>query len=269
MQELLNHPAVQAGLVPFFAGLAVAAGLFFVRLSGFAAIAGFAVAVWLIGNFGLEPLTASRKIVVVGGVAALAGFFADAAFKPTRATNPALGALFGAIALWVFWSVLGQKSLQQGLLYGAGAFVFVAWLVAFTVSLQGDAVRAGAAGLGLGLGAGIGAILAASALLGQYGLATGAASGGFLLAAMIFAGRVFAGAAFTLSVSVLGALVAAGAMFLAQLPWYALAVLALVPLAARLPLPRAAAWLQAVCASFYTLAVAGGACFLAWHASRG
>ena len=35
-----------------------------------------------------------------------------------------------------------------------------------------------------------------------------------------------------------------------------------------LPLPNAATWLQAVCAAFYTLAVAGGACFLAWQASR-
>jgi hypothetical protein len=56
-------------------------------------------------------------------------------------------------------------------------------------------------------------------------------------------------------------------MILAQLPWYSVAVLALVPVAAGLPLPAGAAlWLQAVLSSFYGLVVAGIACALAWHA---
>lgn len=268
MQELLAHPAVQGGVAPFLAGLAVAGLLFAVRLAGLAVIAGFLVAVWLIGNFALEPLTATRKLVVVGVAAAGIGLFADFAFKPTRATTPALGMLLGAASLWVFWSVLAQKPLAAGSLYGAGAFAFVAWSVAFTVASQGDPVRAGAAGLGMGLGAGICALVSASALLGQYGLAVGSASGGFLLVAMILGRRVGAGASLALAASATAALVAAGAMFLAQLPWYVLAVLALVPVAARLPLPGTATWLQAVVASFYTLATAGGACFLAWQAGR-
>ncbi len=268
MQDLLSHPAVQGGIAPFFAGLVAAGLLFAVRLAGLAAIIGFLVAVWLIGNFSLEPLTATRKLVVVGVAAAGAGLLADFAFKRTRVTNPALGVLLGAASLWVFWSVLGQKPLAAGLLYAAGTFAFVAWSVAFTMASQGDPVRAGAAGLGMGLGAGICALLAASALLGQYGLAIGSASGGFLFAAMIFGRRVAAGSSFALAASSVAALVAAGAMFLAQLPWYALAVLALVPVAARLPLPGTATWLQAMLASFYTLATAGAACFLAWQAGR-
>lgn len=267
MHELLQHPAIQAGAVPFVVGLVVAAGLFVVRLSGLAALAGAGAAVWLIGQFGLEPLTATRKLVLAAVAGGVAGLLADFAFKPTRASNPALGAVFGAIALWVFWSALGQGALARGLALGAGTFAFVAWMVALSAALQGDAVRAGAAGLGLGLGAGVCATLVSSALLGRYGFALGAASGGFLLAAAVFPGRVSAGAAFMLPVSVAGALVAAGAMFLSGLHWLALAVLALMPLAARLPLPRAAPWLQAVCASIYTLAVAAGACVLAWQAA--
>ena len=63
----------------------------------------------------------------------------------------------------------------------------------------------------------------------------------------------------------IGGLIGTGAMVLAKLPWYALLVLALVPLAARLPGPeRAPVWLQAVIFSLYGFAVAGLACFLAW-----
>jgi hypothetical protein len=56
-------------------------------------------------------------------------------------------------------------------------------------------------------------------------------------------------------------------MLLAKLPWYSLPALALIPLAVRLPIPeRSGAALQTVVASFYALAVAGGACALAWLA---
>ena len=106
----------------------------------------------------------------------------------------------------------------------AGVFAFVLGTVAFTVSLHDRPVRAGAAGLFLGLGTGAGAIIGASALLGQYGLALGAACGAFLLLAMILGKRIVAGVTFTLTASVGAALVAAGALVLARLPWISLAV---------------------------------------------
>ena len=270
MQELLNNPIVQSSVAPFAIGL-IFAGLFFpLRLAGLAAGAGFLATVWMMGNFGLTPLTATRKIVVLGVAAPVLGVLADLAFKPTRATGPLLGVLFGAGSIWVFWSVLSQKPPAEAALLGAGVFALLLWTVGFTVSLQQDPVRAGAAGLGLGLGAGVGAVLGASALLGQYGMALGAACGAFLLLVMILGKRVAAGATFTLTASVVAALLASGAMLLAQVPWTSLAALALVPLAVRLPIPeKSPAWLQAIVASLYSLAVAAGACFLAWQAGRG
>lgn len=269
MNELLSNPIVQSSALPFLAGLVAAALLFPLRLAGLAAAAGFAAAVLAIGNFAFEPLTATRKIVVLGGAAALLGVVADLAFRPTRFTGGVLGALFGGAALWAFASILSQKSPLDAAVLGAGLVAFTGWLVAATVSLHYDPVRAGAAGLGLGLGAGFASVLGASALLGQYGMALGAASGAFLLLVMVLGARVAAGTTLTLTVSVLGALIAAGAMLLAQLPPTALAALALVPVAVRLPLPRVAGWMQAVVASVYALVAAGGACALAWMASRG
>lgn len=269
MNELLSNPIVQSSALPFLVGLVAAAILFPLRLAGLAAAAGFAAAVLAIGNFAFEPLTAVRKIVVLGGAAALLGALADLAFKPTRFTGGVLGALFGGAALWAFASILSQKSPLDAAVLGAGLVAFTVWLVAATVSLHYDPVRAGAAGLGLGLGAGFASVLSASALLGQYGMALGAASGGFLLLVMVLGARVAAGTTLTLTVSVLGALIAAGAMLLAQLPALSLAALALVPALVRLPLPRVAGWMQAVVASVYAFVAAGGACALAWMASRG
>jgi len=269
MQELLAHPAVQGAVAPLVVGLAVAALLLPVRLSGLAAVAGFLVAVALIGNFSFSTLSATRKLVLVAAAAPLLGVIADFAFKPTRIAGPVLGALFGAAGLWIFWTVLAHQPLAQALRLGAGVVVLVLWTVAAAMPLARDPVRAGAAGVGLGLGAGIGAVLGASALIGQYGMALGAASGGFVLLVMLLGRRVSAGASLALGVSVTAALLACAAVLLAKLPWYAAAVLGLVPLAARLPLPdRAHPGIQAVVAVFYALVPAAGCWAIAWAASR-
>jgi len=266
--DLLNNPAVQSSVAPFLAGLVVAGALFAIRLGGLAAAAGLFATVYLVGDFTLEPLDSKRKLVLVAMAAPVLGVIADLAFKPTRATGAVLGAVFAAGAAWVFMNLLRQKAGLELALYGAGLTAFIVWTVAATVSLQGDGLRSGAAGLGLGLGAGVGAVLGASALLGQYGMGLGAGCGAFLLVAMILGPRAVPGVALTLTASVAASLVAVGAMLTGQLPWYALAALALVPITVRLPLPRAAPWIQGIAAALYAAAAAVGTWVLAWLASR-
>jgi hypothetical protein len=269
VNELLQNPIVQSSALPFVAGLLAAALLFPLRLGGLAAAAGFAAAVVAIGNFALEPLTVTRKIVLIGAAAALFGALADLAFRPTRSAGIVLGAVFAGAALWVFSSILRQKIPAEVAIVGAGLAGFMWWLVAATVSLHYDMVRAGAAGLALGLGAGFAALLGASGLLGQYGMALGAGSGAFLLLVMVLGGRVEAGASLTLTVSVLAALVASGAVLLAKLHWTALIALALVPVLVRLPVPHGPAWMQSAVASVYAFVAAGGALAIAWLSNRG
>lgn len=269
MQEILTGPFAQSSVAPFGVALIVAAALYPLRMSSLAAAAGFLATVWLVGNFALSPLTASRKIVMVAAASPLLGLLADFAFKPTRVTAPVLGVLVGAASLWVFWPVLAQKPSAEIALWSAGVFAFTSITVALAVLLHAAPVRAGAAGFGFGIGAGTSAVLAASALLGQYGLALGAACSAFLLAVMLLGPRVTAGVTFTLSFAATGALIAIGATLLAQLPWTALPALALVPLAARLPLPaRSPIWPQALVACIYTLAAAGMACAVTWWSGR-
>lgn len=266
MGDFLANPAVQGGLAPFVAGLAVALALQPLRLGGLSVLAGFATCAYFVSGFQFTPLTATRKILLLSILAPLVGVVIDFAFRPTRTGALLLALAASAGALWAFWPILAQKSAPAAWLLGATASLSVAFMVGFgLLQLAGDGVRAGAAALGLGLGTGIAAILGATALYGLYGIALAAGAGGFLLPQMIRGGKAFAGATFTLGAMLTGGLVGAGAMILAELPWYSLAVLAFVPVAARLPAPeRAPVWLQAVLFSLYGFVVAGAACFLAW-----
>jgi hypothetical protein len=259
---------VQASLAPFLAGFVVALLMFKLRLGGLAAVAGFCATAWLIGELQFTPLTAKRKLMLVALAAPALGLLADFAFRPGRMTAYVLGVLSGAAAIWVFSSVLVQKAPVQAFIMGGGVAVFVAWTVAFTASLHGNSVRGAAAGLGLGLGAGFAALMGATASFAQLGMALGAACGGFLLVQMILGRRIDAGLVFCLAAGVQGALVAAAALVLASLGWIELAILAAVPLAARLPLPaRWPVWGQSILASFYTLACGAAAVAVAYLAT--
>ena len=268
MQEMLANPAVQGGLAPFIAALIVAALLAPFRLGGLAVVAAFATAVYFIAGFTFAPLTATRKIILLGLAAPVAGIVIDFAFRPTRFEAWVLALAGAATAAWIFWPILAQKDLERALLAGGTAVLATAWTIGFSHSrLAEDGVRAGAAGLALGAGVGGAATLGASLTYGLYGLAVAAGAGAFLLVQMITGKKTHAGATFMLSAAVVAMLLAAAAMILAQLPWYAVVALALVPVAASLPVSAGTpVWLQALLLSFFALFVAGIACALAWHA---
>ncbi len=270
MQEWLIHPVVQGAVMPFLAGLVVSALLAPLRLAGLAAVAGFATAVYLVVGFEFSPMTTVRKVMLLGLIAPVIGVAADLAFKPTRVTAPLLALLCGAVSVWVFLAVLRQKELAQALLLGGGLAAYVAWLVGLMLTLRDDSVRAGAASFALGIGTGVAAVFAASATLGLYAMALGSASGAFLLVQMLTGRRIFGGISLTLTAGLLAGLLGAATFHLAQLPWYALAAMALVPLAARMPIPPEwPVWGQTVAVSAVTLAIATASCFLVWESSRG
>jgi hypothetical protein len=266
--EFFNHPAVQGGVAPFASGLVVALLLHRLRLGGLALVAAFFTAVYFVAGFGFTPLTTTRKIFLVCMAAPLLGILLDLEVRPTSFAAAFASVLAAGAAAWVFWPLITQKPLAEACLTGGSAAFALAFLAWFSrAKLSTDGVRAGAAALGLGLGTGSAAILAGPASYGLYGIALGAGAGAFLFVQMMTGKKAFAGATFTVSAAVLGGLVAAGSMFLAKLPWYALLALALVPIGASLPAPSRPVWLQAILLSLYAFAIAAGACFLAWHAA--
>jgi len=269
MEAWLNQPMLQATLAPLAAGFLAAILLFKLRLGGLAALAGFCATAWLIGELHFLPLSdLKRKLMLVAVAAPAFGLLADLALRAGRTTAYVLGVLAAIAAVWVFSGMLVHRPTLQAFIAGGGIVLFVAWTVAFTASLHANSVRAGAAGLGLGLGAGAAALVSAPSSSAYLGLALGAASGGFLLVQMLI-GRIDAGLVFCLAAGVQAALVAA-ALLGTNLGWTELAILAMVPLAARLPLPmRWPVWAQVVFASTYTLACGGAAAALAQVQKRG
>src|SRR5262249_34463263 len=190
---------VQGGLAPFVVGLAVAAILGRAKLGGLAVSAGFCVAGPLLSGPAVSPLNATRKILPLAPGAPALGVLVDLAAQRGRTPAVLIALACGALTVWVFWSVLQQKTPTQALLLGGGTAAFVAWVVWTTLALAGQPVRAGAAALMLGLGVGVSAVLAASALLGLYGIAVGAAAGGVLLWQMVTRRKIAAGFTPTLS----------------------------------------------------------------------
>jgi len=269
LEEFLANPAVQGGLAPFLTAFIVAVALSPMRLGGLAVIAAFLVCMHFVTGIQFTPLTATRKILILAIAAAAIGPLLDFALTPTRIGVALIAAGAAGGTLWAFWPVILQKPAMQAWLFGGSAAVALAFMVGFAqAQLAGDGIRVGAAALALGLGTGIAAIFAGSLSYGLYGIALGAGAGGFLLPQMIRGEKAAAGATFTVPAILIGGLVAVGAMLLAQLPWYCVLVLALVPVAVRLPGPgKAPVWLQAVVFSLYGFVIAGVACALAWPSS--
>ncbi|MFZ2542024.1 MAG: hypothetical protein WAW75_09680 [Gallionella sp.] len=263
LQELLNHPAVQAGLAPFLSALVVT-GLFLrARLSGLAIIVGFATTIYLASNFNFDPLTASRKIVLSGlGAAALALLLDLLRLRWLGWLLPVLG---GAAAIWTAQRILQQQEPLVALLWGAGCATYVAVLVWGMDMLENESRAVGAA-TALGIGTGGAALVGASALLAQFGLAIGSAAAAHLLIQLLTNQAPPTGRVFTLPLALIAGLTGCVAVLSARLPWYALIILAGIPLAARMvPLPGNSVRIQSLLLLLPTFALAAGAIYVTWR----
>jgi hypothetical protein len=264
MRELLNHPAVQGGLAPFVVSLIVAELLQRLRLSGLAIIAGFTLTVYMIGGLAFDPLTASRKIVLAGLLSALLALIL-LKYSP-RWMRAVLAAAGGGVALWMASRILQQQDTSSMVAWGAGCSLYVAWLVFWMDGLRGAPVRAGSAGLALGLGTGAAALFGASASLGQFGLALGAAAGAYLLIQMLTNRLLPCGRSYTLPLALIAGMTGCLAVLTAQLPWYVLPVLGVIPLTVKIRIfEKQALWLQSVLLSVLPMACAAVAVYLTWR----
>lgn len=236
MDNLLTNPLVQSAVVPFIVSLVAAVVL---RPHGWywaggAALAGVAAAIYLITDFQLFPLRADRKIVLMGCGAVVLGLLLDVA--RWRRLAPALLFVAGAAsAVWLLWPRLGAFDEWPIWLLAAAGSGYVGWLVAASVGLKDRPIQADSLIFALALGTGLTALLGATALYGQLASAVAAATGARLLL-QLFGRPVAAGAVMVVPLVVVTALLGIGALAYSRLPWYALALLVLVPLFVRLPI---------------------------------
>jgi len=265
LQELLNNPAVQGGIAPFLVALITALLFRRINLSGLAIIAGFAVAVYLASDFTIEPLTAARKIVLLGLISASLGLLLT--LLQYRWFGWLLPVLGGAAAIWTVQGMLRQQPSQVALLWGAGCAAYVAILVWSMDRLQDrHPLRVAGAASALGIGTGASALVGASALLGQFGLALGSAAIAHLLFQLVGNKTLPTGRAFTLPLATITGLTGCVAVLSARLPWYTLPILAAIPLAGCFaPLPRLSVRMQSLLLSILTFCFALGAIYVTWR----
>lgn len=269
MNALLEHPAVQGGVAPFVVALVVGLVLGRTRYAWLAILAGYLTTVHLATGISFEPLTASRKIVLIAILAAVAGLVADKVAAKSRLLTWILVAVAGLAATWVFITVLQQRDGAAGWMQALGLFAFTGAMAWAMLGLRDDPVRAGAASVGLGVGAGVAAVLSAyiGALLA--GISIAASAGALLLVWSITSKPAQPGITGTLMVGVMAALFAEGALMLAALPWYSLVLLLLVPLAVRLPVRESAPVIvRAFLLTVYALVAAAIPIAAAWFAAR-
>ena len=108
--------------------------------------------------------------------------------------------------------------------------------------------------------------LAASALLGQFSLALGAAAAAHWLIQILTNRTLSTGHVFTLPTAVIAGTVGCVAVLSASLPWYALAILAGIPIVARQVSQRAKSIRQQTpLPALATFAVAGAAIYVTWR----
>ena len=267
MNELLDNPAVQAGVAPFGVALVVAVLLHRTRFTGLAIGAGFATVIVLAIGFSFEPLTAVRKMVLCGAGACLLLVVLElGALAPRTGVRVALAAAAALAAVWVVLRVLAQKETGAAVLAGLSAAAYMAALVDAGNQADADPLGLAASSLMMGLCAGVLALLGASASMAQVGIAVGASSGAVLLIQMLTARRLPMGWTLALPASVLAGLVGLLAVFTASLPWYGLIPTLAIPWATRL-YPQGKnrpVWLTAFLMAFLALIPALVAVALAW-----
>jgi hypothetical protein len=271
MQPWLDHPAVQAGVVPLVVALLVATALVRTRLTWLAVVAGYAAMIAMTVGFSFSPLSASRKVILAGLLAPLIGIAAG--WLPLRGRGPAFALSVAAsmVAIWVFATVLQQRQgMANAVAAAAGIALFVAAQVYATLRVRDDGLRVGAAGLGLGLATGIAAVLSASIGYFFAGISIAAAAGALLLVQVVASRGIAAGFTGALPIGVLTALFAAGTTLLADLRWYVLPLMLLPPLATSMRVPeRAPLVVRAALLSAYACVAAAVPILAAWYSARG
>ena len=147
------------------------------------------------------------------------------------------------------------------------SLLYTGWLTAASQTLFNKPDRGAMLALALGLGTGISAMLGASALLGQLGIAIGAIAGGYLIL-LLLKQNIQLGNNFMLPVGLLSGLLGISAIVYASLPWYSLLPLLLIPATINLPVSAGASkFRKLLLLALYTLPLTILSVVITWLSS--
>lgn len=268
MDALVVNPVFQAGVAPFVVALVAALllrplGAFW---TGLAITAGIFAAVALTMEIRWSPLTSTRKILLITVAAVVAGVLLDYVTLLRRYLPWLLFAAGAAAVLWMMWPVLERKEGAARWALGVGGALYAGWLAALAETLRHRPLPALVTLAALGFSTGGVVLFGASAMLGQLALAAGSAAVACLLLGLL--GRPFAvGLTALLPAMLLMALLGYSGVVHARTPWYALPVIAIIPLAARIPVPAdKSKWLRAALIAGAVAPLVMTAIAIAWWA---
>jgi len=250
MLDLLDHPAVQAAVVPGIVATITAAALHKIwpKLSALALLFAFISTSLLITDISLHPLTSTKKIILLTLLSAVLGavllYVSNTLSEKRHYIHFGLISSAGIAACsWLLWPVLARLPLWDAILTLTPLAVFC--IYSLTISTHNriayqERISAGIIFAGV---TSISAMLGASALLGQLSASLSAGAGAILFTGFFLKRRhendhIFSATLF-LSVS----LIAVAANIYAQLPWYILPVLAAIPTLFLIPInEKIAGW---------------------------
>ncbi len=261
MHALLHHPVILAALLPFLVALLTAEVLLRLRLSGLALIAAFATTAFLSADFNFEFSNLTHQLIWLGlGGAALGLLFSPLDVSWLRA----LLAMFAAtVVIALVLPIMQTHALQSALIWGAGCAAFLFMLTWSMDALSHESLRAANAASALGTAVGMALFGGAFATPGAFALAAGCGALAHLFIQMVSNQTLATGRSFTFPAALISGAIASVAALNHHLPWYALPLLAAIPLAAWLmPLPKLSALLQSLLLSIVTFALAGGVIYV-------
>jgi hypothetical protein len=271
MDQILNRPEIQSAVAPFAVALLVYFGLRKISAEAWlwAVFAAFLVSAVLINGVSFTPLTGTRKIILLVLTSFVAAALLPRLLARVNLQRAAAGAAVVLALLWVFWTVMTRMEAGDIALLLAGSVGFGLWLLFWFDRLKNSDARLHAAGFSLLVGVGLSATAAASALLGQLTLALAAASGGAFLGWVLFGKNGAKNSPITTLPYVLAPLLLGlAAIIFARLPWYALLVLAAIPLAVSLlPQKSESRFLGALLCSLPGLVIATAVGYWVWQSS--
>ena len=237
MEDWLNNPAVQGGIAPFIIGLLIAGVFMKARnIAALALIAGVLTTVFLTTGISFDPLTSTRKIVLILILIPIVALLLDL-FHAER-KEQVIPIFYGVVALsivWVLWPVLARDPGAM-ILPVLGYIIYAVWMMGMFLRLvEMPRISAATAATATGMGIGVIALTGASALLGQLGLAFGSAAAAYLFTQVVSRNDEPAGFTFSLSSAFTVALLLPAAVVYAKVPWMTLPIMAIVPLLAFYP----------------------------------
>lgn len=231
MDDLITHPAFQSGIAPFIIAFSIA--LVLRRLGGYWAalgfIVGFFTAVYLTIGLQIFPLTSTRKILLLGAIITVLGLINDSLPRVKYIPPVWIAIISSALLVWVLWPVLINQSGLQLAITVLSSTLYVAWINYAFAELRRKTILLTATTSALGMGTGISALLGASALLGQLGIAIGTASLAFIVLQLLNK-DCYLGSSFTMPAALITSFLGISAVVYASLPWYSLVPLFIIPM---------------------------------------